>query len=116
MLDDTNNCTMLVSTNNAALPTYLKNAPKGWSVPSAPEGWTPVTRKEAKWEPKFEDVDNPGQWSEFTFQPKFEGNYGNGAYGHHGTPAEAKVVALDPISGKRTVNEFDFFYGGWKLE
>ena len=99
---------MLVSTNNTALPTYLKNAPKGWSVPSAPGGWTPATCKEEKGEPKFKDVDNPGQWSEFMFRPKFEGKYGSEAYGHHAIPAGAKVVPLDPTTGKRTVNEFDF--------
>ena len=108
VLDDTENCTMSVSTKNMTLPTYLKNAPKGWSAPSAPGGWTPVTRKEAKGEPKFEDVDNPGQWSEFTFRPNFEGKYGSGAYDHHAAPAGAKVVQLDPMTGKKTVNEFDF--------
>ena len=68
-----------------------------------------MTRKEAKGEPKFEDVDNPGQWSEFTFRPNFEGKYGSGAYGHHATPAGANVVPLDPMTGKKTVNKFDFF-------
>ena len=63
-----------------------------------------------------EDVDNPGQWSEFTFRPNFEGKYGSGAYGHYVTPARAKVVPFDPMTGKQTVNEFDFFYDGWKLE
>ena len=85
VLDNTKNCTMSVSAKNTALPTYLKNAPKGWYVQSAPGGWTPATRKEAKGEPKFEDVDNPGQWSEFTFRPNFEGKYGSGDYGFHGT-------------------------------
>ena len=108
MLDDTENCTMSVSTNKTASPKYLKNTPKGWSVPSAPGGWTPATRKEEKGDPKFEDVDNPGQWSEFTFRPKFEGKCGSGAYGHHATPSGAKVVPLDLMTGKRTVNEFYF--------
>ena len=116
VLDDTENCTILVSIKNTALPTYLNNSPKVWSVPSATVGWTPATRKEVKGEPKFEDVDNPGQWSEFTFQPNFEGEYGSGAYGHHATPAGAKVVPLDPMTGKRTVNKFYFFCDGWKLE
>ena len=61
VLDETDNCTMLVSTNNTKLPMYLKNAPKGWYFTSAPEGWTPVTSKEAKGKPKFEDVNNLGQ-------------------------------------------------------
>ena len=116
MLYDTKNCTMSVSTKNKALNTYLKNTSKGRSVPSAPVGWTPATCKEAKGEPKFKDVDNLGQWSEFTFRPNFEGKYGSGAYGHHANPAGAKVVLLDPMTGKRTVIEFDFFYDGWKLE
>ena len=64
VLDNTKNCTVSVYTKNTVLPTYPKNSPKGWSVPSAPRGQTPATRKEAKGEPKFEDVDNPGQWSE----------------------------------------------------
>ena len=100
MLDDTENCTMPVSTKNTMLPTYLKNAPKGWSVPSALGGWTPATRKEAKGDPNFEDVNNPGQWLDFTFQPKFEGKYSSGACVHHATPGGAKVVPLDPMTGK----------------
>ena len=116
VLDDTKNCTMSFSTKNTALPTYLKNIPKGWSVPSAPGGCTPTTRKKAKGVPKFEDVDNPVQWSDFMFRPNFKGKYGSGAYGHHATPAGAKVFPLNPMTDKRTVNEFDFFYDGWKLE
>ena len=79
VLDDTKNFTMLVSTKNTVLPTYPNNAPKGWSVPIAPGGWTSATRKEAKGDPNFEDVNNPGQWLDFTFQPKLEGKYSSGA-------------------------------------
>ena len=100
---------MSVSTKNTALPTYLKNAPNGWSISSALGGWTPATRNEPKREPKFEDVDNPGQWSEVTFRPDFEGKYGSRYYGHHATLAGAKVVQLDPMTGKQTVNKFNFF-------
>ena len=88
--------------------TYLKNAPKVWSVSRTPGGWTPTTRKEGKRETNFEDVDNPGQWSDFTFRPKFERKYGSGDYGHNATPAGAKVVPLDSMTGKQTVNKFDF--------
>ena len=104
VLDDTKNCTMSVSTKNTVLPTYLNNAPKGWSVPIAPGGWTSATRKEAKGEPKFEDIDNPGQWSEFTLRPNFEGKHVSRAYGHHATPAGAKVVPFDPMTGRYVGN------------
>ena len=33
--------------------------------------WTPLPVKTHIGEPEFENVDNPGQWSEFTFHPVF---------------------------------------------
>ena len=29
-------------------------------------------------------------------------------------PTRAKPVPLDPLTGKRTVGDFEFFYDGWK--
>lgn len=60
----------------------------------------------------FADVDNPGRWSEFVFQPKY-GAAEKGRskkYVGHVTPAGAKVVPMndDGIRKKKV------FYRGWK--
>ncbi len=49
----------------------LYRAPPGWSPPYAPADWTP-TLNTSKGEPLFENVDNPGGWSSYTFRPMFE--------------------------------------------
>jgi len=59
--------------NKANAPLILEGAPPGWKAPCAPEGWKPAKPKTNLGEPivKFEDIDNPGGWSQFTFRPKF---------------------------------------------
>jgi hypothetical protein len=42
------------------------------NVPGTPVDWTAPQRKEDKGQPNFADVDNPGDWSEYTFRPEFE--------------------------------------------
>jgi hypothetical protein len=40
-------------------------------VPGTPDDWVPAEQKEDKGQPAFIDVDNPGDWSLYTFRPEF---------------------------------------------
>ncbi len=72
------------------VPPALPGAPNGWSPPSPPNNWNP-TINSLKREPPFDEVDNPGRWSTFTyhllFQPK-------GGYMCHTVSAGATAVHL----------------------
>ena len=88
------------------------------SIPGAPEGWIPSGAPIGfiGYCPKFDapshfsEVDNPGRWSEFVFQPKYLKVKGmpTSAYAGHFTPAGAKVVPADCF-GRREVNGWNFF-------
>ena len=69
------------------------------AMDGAPAGceWT-HTPKTEKGEPYFETVDNPGNWSPYTYKAKFPG--GLGLYKDHRMPAGATVVPKDPETGK----------------
>ena len=41
-------------------------------MPKVPDDWVNLTPNENKREPYFSEVDNPGIWSRFYFQPTFE--------------------------------------------
>jgi hypothetical protein len=68
-------------------------------IPGAPDGWIPpgppitllgyVPKLDAP--AHFSDVDNPGRWSQFVFQPKYGqmNNRGPKVYVGHRTPAGA---------------------------
>ena len=88
----------------------IPGAPEGWIKPGPPDDWqgySPKTYDDH--EPSFfEDVDNPGCWSDYTFQAK----YNNGQYDGHFTPCGAKVVPEDD-DGFRMMNDWEFHYDGW---
>ena len=48
----------------------MYGAPLGWQPPGKPQDWRRPTPKSG--EPEFDNVDNPGQWSDFTFQAKYK--------------------------------------------
>ncbi len=54
-----------------SVQSMLYGAPSGWSPPCGQDDWNPTINKN-KGEPLFEDVDNPGGWSSYTFRPMFE--------------------------------------------
>ncbi len=54
-----------------SVQSRLYGAPPGWSPPFAPNDWSPTVNTN-KGEPLFEDVDNPGGWSSYTFRPMFK--------------------------------------------
>ena len=71
-------------------------------------------RKADKREIAFDQVDNPGNWCEYTFRPKFHESTKN--YLYHCMPAGARPVPLDPTSNKRVTGGYEFFYNGWELK
>jgi hypothetical protein len=89
----------------------LIGAPSGWSAPSAPKDCDPTIYL-SEGEPHFDEVDNPGGWTSFTFRPIFE----KGKYVSHAMPAGATPVPMDNVSGKRKPGGFEFFCNGWKQD
>ncbi len=96
----------------------IPGAPDGWIPPGAPInflGYIPKLDAPAH----FADVDNPGCWSNFVFQPKYaveEGRKGEKKtirYVSHTTPAGEKVVPANEY-GIRKVNGWKFYYLGWE--
>lgn len=48
----------------------IPGAPEGWRPPGAPPNWKGPPKQNGIKVPDFDTVDNPGGWSDFTFQPK----------------------------------------------
>ena len=82
------------------------------NIPSIPENWVPATQKVEKGEPTFDEIDNPGQWCNFTFRPEFGAN--GGAYTKHTLPTGATPVP--EVDGKRCRGPWEFHYQGYKSE
>jgi len=89
----------------------LWGAPAGWHPPEPPLFVKPKEVKVAKGEPPFADVDNPGQWSEYTYQPVFHKT--TGMYQYHALPSGATPVPVNPNTDKREIGGYEFFYQGW---
>ena len=85
-------------------------------VPTPPEDWIPDVPKIELGEPPFESVDNPGDWSPYTFRPEFEGGGRNkrngGQYKGHFLPTGATPVPIQS-DGKRSISGWEFHYKGW---
>jgi hypothetical protein len=96
-----------------SLNSSLYGAPPGWSAPSAPDDWN-LTVNINPGEPRFEDVDNPGGLSTYTFRPMFEPR--GGKYIWHAMPAGAVPVSINAVMRKREAGGYEFFYQGWKEE
>jgi hypothetical protein len=63
-VDDNDAFVCEVMDNNVQF--WLYGAPPGWSPPYTPNDWSPMINTN-KGGPLFEDVDNPGGWSSYTF-------------------------------------------------
>jgi hypothetical protein len=96
-----------------SVQSMLYRALPGWSPPYGPDDWDPTIDRN-KGEPLFEDVDNPGGWSSYTFRPIFEPR--GGKYICHAMPAGAVPVPINAVMGKREEGGHEFFYQGWKQE
>jgi hypothetical protein len=77
-------------------------------LPEPPPEWVPSLPKVGKEAMFSADVDDPGEWHEFTYTAKME----KGKYRHHCIPTGAIPVTPDK-HGKREVNEWKFNYQGW---
>ena len=82
-------------------------------VPTPPEDWVPSLRKTHKNEPEFKDVDNPGNWPEFSFRPEFLPETKGGGYHGHYLPTGAVPVPKN-IDGVRKFGDWTFHYDGWQ--
>ncbi len=90
-----------------SVQSMLYSAPPGWSPPCDPVDWDPTINRN-KEEPLFENVDNPGGWSSYTFRPMFEPR--GGKYICHAMPAGAVPVPINAVTGKREEGRYEFFY------
>jgi hypothetical protein len=81
------------------------------------EDWELARRREEQGEPDFESVDNPGNWSAYMYRPVFKKNKKKekAQYSHHELPTAAVPVPKDD-NGKRVINGWEFFYGGWEAD
>ena len=87
----------------------IPGAPLNWEPPKPPATFLGYTPKPNSGAPAtFEEVDNPGKWDEYMFQPKYNGS----TYVNHFTPSGAKVLPAGE-DGKRSINGWDFHYNGW---
>jgi len=126
LVDDIEAIGETVNNNNnatAAPVCTLLGAPAGWIPPCAPDGWKPEAR--VRNQPEFKDIDNPGNWSEFTFRPKFttflktikekgkEKKVKVKEYRYHALPTGCTVVPKDK-NGDRKIKDWTFHYQGWK--
>ena len=66
----------------------LLGAPPGWSPPTAPDDFVYQAKHGA---PLEEDINNPGGWSLYSFQPRYKSQH----YIGHFTPTGAQVVPLN---------------------
>ncbi len=88
--------------------------PKDVKIYKPPSDWrVPMTQHERD-EPMFEDVDNPGNWPQYCFRPRFKGagTSRKTKYLQHSLPTGAVPVPINK-DGKRVINGWEFFYNGW---
>ena len=78
-----------------------------------PDDWKPPQTKTAKGEPEFSQVDNPGNWPEYCFGPKFSTRGSSGKYTAHKMPTGATPVPPG-ADGKRKQGPWEFHYDGYK--
>jgi len=52
----------------------IPGAPSGWKPPTAPDDWKPakVRANTGELDIPFEEIDNPGGWSRYSFRPKYK--------------------------------------------
>jgi hypothetical protein len=82
----------------------IPGAPDGWAAPLPPatfKGYSPLNNSNAP--STFDQVDNPGKWTDYMFQPKYKGV----SYQGHFAPGGAKVVPQN-IHGRRAMNGWQF--------
>jgi hypothetical protein len=76
----------------------LYGAPPSWSAQSAQDDWNPTININ-RGVPRFEDVNNPGGWSTYTFRSMFEPR--EGKYICHAMLASTIPVPINAVTGKK---------------
>ena len=96
---------------NVEQEPWCYGAPLGWKPTEAPTGWKRMAPKVNQGEPpSFDDIDNPGNWGDYVFQPKFTNpKDGPKKYKHHSLPSGASPVPKN-ASGKRVSEGWNFTY------
>ena len=95
--------------NSILLHQGILRVPANVTIPGTPSDWVAPAAKSAQGEPDFHLVDNPGNWSDFTFRPQFKTP--SGPYICHALPTGATPVP--ETNGKRVVGDWEFHYSGW---
>ena len=85
---------------------------EGAKTPSTPDDYVPSEVNTIKREPAFESTENPGQWSRYCYNPKFNPK-GVKKYVHHVLPNGAIPVRANK-EGKRKCGAWEFQYAGWE--
>ena len=80
-----------------------------------PPEWRPKDAEASRGEPPFSEVDNPGNWPEYCFKPKFESRKKASKYTHHCMPTGVRPVPVG-VKGERSINGWQFYYNGFKNE
>jgi hypothetical protein len=81
-------------------------------VPGTPADWSPPARKVDKNEPLFGMVDNPGNWTQFTFRSEFESAAKGGMYKQHVLPTGCTPLPKND-QGERQVGGWELHYRGY---
>ena len=86
--------------------SFNKNVnPESLQIHCVPDDWEDPPPAVEKDEPPFESIDNPGEWSSFSFRPVFKKSAGRSAakYQYHCLPTGCVPVEKDQ-NGKRTID------------
>ena len=83
--------------------------------PQIPADWQPPRVRVEKGQPRsFVSIDNPGEWDEYCFRPKFQPKNPR-KYLHHSLPTGVIPVPTESRdSEKRIDGEWEFYYRGWE--
>ena len=87
-------------------------------VHKAPDGYAAAEKKDPN-EPDFQNLDNPGGWSDFVFRPVYKktgrGATANYQYVQHELPTGCTPLPKD-AEGKRTSAGWELHYDGWNTD
>ncbi|KAG7349515.1 hypothetical protein IV203_012112 [Nitzschia inconspicua] len=104
-LEDWDDCVEFSEANS------IKDLKDTASVPQPPSDCVPPAVKTENGEPKWEELDNPGDWSRYCFNPSFNKS---GSYISHSLPTGAVPIPLD--NGVRQCTGWTFLYKDWKMK
>jgi hypothetical protein len=99
-----------VPSGEGTVTAVIPGSPDTWVPPQPPPTFTGYVPKHDA--PSEDDIDNPAQWSMYTFTATFDKK---NKYLYHTTPSNARVVPMN-TSGKREVNGWEFHYQNWTAD